>query len=220
MDKLYENTWQEKHRCVIEEFLELLNEKSNQFVLKGGTALLCCYGLKRFSEDIDLDSINPNIEPIINSFCIIHDYSYRIAKDTDTVKRFMINYGATGKPLKIEVSYRTKTIDKKNTTLINGIMVYDIDTLCIMKASAYSARDRIRDLYDLSFICNSYFDSLSDTAKKVAQIAVSYKGVEQFDYVISQQTDYLIDKDELATEFLSMCDKLDVLTEIEEEIER
>jgi predicted nucleotidyltransferase component of viral defense system len=36
-------------------YLLLLNKRTDQFILKGGTALARCYGLDRFSEDIDLD---------------------------------------------------------------------------------------------------------------------------------------------------------------------
>ena len=43
------------HKKVIIDFLNYLNSQTDQFILKGGTALMLCYGLNRFSEDIDLD---------------------------------------------------------------------------------------------------------------------------------------------------------------------
>ncbi|MDR0963142.1 MAG: nucleotidyl transferase AbiEii/AbiGii toxin family protein, partial [Clostridium sp.] len=71
--------WQETHGSVIRDFLEYLNDRSHDFVLKGGTALLSCYHLDRFSEDIDLDGKSPCIEDIVRSFCEQFDYTYRIA---------------------------------------------------------------------------------------------------------------------------------------------
>lgn len=89
--KIYD-TWREKHYKVISDFLSYLNKKTDDYILKGGTSLLACYNLDRFSEDIDLDGkSNRNIKKIVDEFCKISDYTYRIAKDTDTVKRFMIN---------------------------------------------------------------------------------------------------------------------------------
>lgn len=100
--------WKYKHGQVIKEALEYINSKSDDFILKGGTALKQCYGLDRFSEDIDLDSQNKNIEKYIKDFCEKHNYKYNVKKDTDTVKRYMINYGNDSRPLKVEISYRKK----------------------------------------------------------------------------------------------------------------
>lgn len=47
--------WREQHGVVISLFLKYLNSQTDDFVLKGGTALMTCYKLDRFSEDIDLD---------------------------------------------------------------------------------------------------------------------------------------------------------------------
>ena len=153
------NDWRDNHRVIIDNFLRFLNTRSDDFVLKGGTALLTCYNLDRFSEDIDLDSKNKrNITKIVDDFCNINGYSYTIPKDTDTTKRFMINYNNDDtKKLKVEVSYRRTNIKETEYTKINNILVYNINELCLMKAMAYSGRDNIRDLYDICFICNNYF---------------------------------------------------------------
>lgn len=209
--------WREEHGKVIAGFLKFLNSKTHDFVLKGGTSLMTCYNLDRFSEDIDLDSRNKHMEPIVKEFCDLHGYSYRVAKDTDTVKRYMIHYNETmGKPLKIEISYRRREIDPKEVTIRNGITVYNIDTLCIMKTNAYSGRDKIRDLYDVSFICNNYFDELSEPTKSLLRTAIEYKGMEQFDYIVEEQHDELIDEGKLAEDFLRMYEKLDLMYNNEE----
>ena len=207
--------WRVQHGEVITDFLNCLNgiNTLDHFILKGGTALMTCYGLDRFSEDIDLDGLNPDIEKIVNTFCFEQGFTYRTAKDTNTVKRFMIDYGNAGKPLKVEVSYRRKSIDPSEITKINGITVYDIEPLCIMKANAYASRDRIRDLYDLTFICNNYWSELSAPTQAIVRSTVEHKGIEQFDYLIQTQSDELIDNDKLAADFLKMFDRLDLLAD-------
>lgn len=211
------NEWQIEHGNVISLFLTYLNKKSSNYILKGGTALLSCYNLDRFSEDIDLDGIERNIVDIIDMFCKQNDFNYRIAKDTDTVKRCMINYGNIGKPLKVEVSYRRRDIDISETTIINGINVYNINALCIMKANAYTSRDKLRDLYDVCFICNNYYEQLSPSVISILRSAVEYKGIEHFDYIVKTQSDELIDISKLTEEFLKMFDQLGLLYDEEEE---
>jgi predicted nucleotidyltransferase component of viral defense system len=203
--------WRIAHGKAIRDFLAYLNRESGDFILKGGTALLSCYHLDRFSEDIDLDGRGGGLGEIVNGFCEKHGYTYRVAKDTDTVKRFMINYGNDSKPLKVEASFRRRNINPEETAKINGILVYKIDELCVMKTNAYSSRDKIRDLYDLSFICKTYFDELSDKTISFLRNAMEYKGVEQFDYIMREQKDELVDENKMVEDFLLMFDKLGLL---------
>ena len=89
-----EVNWRDLHGKVIKEFLSYINEQTESFILKGGTALAQCYNLNRFSEDIYLDSQKENIMHHIQAFCKLNHYDYRIAKDTVTVKRTFINLGS------------------------------------------------------------------------------------------------------------------------------
>ena len=216
-----EKDWQTNHGNFIEAFLLFLNKQTDQFVLKGGTALSLCYGLDRFSEDIDLDGRKQDIKEIVKRFCVNHGVNFRAAKDTATVKRCIIDYGNDVHPLKIEVSYRNKNLGleeaSKDWTQIHGIKVYDIDALARMKAMAYQGRDKIRDLYDLSFIVNNFSDGLSHQTKGMIRDTLSYKGIEQFDYLVATQQDTLIDKDRLAEGFLKMHEKLGLLLDEEEQ---
>jgi predicted nucleotidyltransferase len=202
--------WKSEHVKAIRSFLEYLNGRTDAFILKGGTALMECYGLDRFSEDVDLDgtSEDKSIGEHIAGYCESKGYTYRIAKDTDTVKRYMINYGNERTPLKVETSFRKRFVAPEETTKINGTTVYTIDAVCAMKAAAYLNRDKIRDLYDLSFICDRYWDSLSQPLISVVRNAVAHKGFEQFDYIVREQKDELIDVEKLADGFLNMYDKL------------
>lgn len=211
--------WKEMHGDVIDRFLLYLNSKTDQFILKGGTALLECYGLDRFSEDIDFDGKESNIGEYVAGFCEENQYDFRIAKDTDTVKRYMIHYGNDGKPLKVETSFRRKHIPAEEITKINGVQVYRINPLCTMKVNAYMGRDKLRDLYDIAFICGNYFEELQPEVKALLQNALMYKGIEHFDYIVSQERDELIDENRLAESFLAMFDQFDLLyTQEEKEI--
>ena len=209
--------WRIKHDNVIQEFLHELNQDSDSFVLKGDTALKQCYGLDRFSEGIALDSINGNIIPFAMNFCQKHHYELKITKDTKTVKRCLIKYNDTENQLKVEVSYRRRNIPQNEITKVNGITVYSIDRIAQMKATAYSARDKIRDLYDISFICNKYFDSLSPATKSFLCDSLSQKGLEKFDYLVKTQSDPLIDTNKLASDFLEATNKLGILFEDDEQ---
>ena len=78
LDVVIKGTWKETHKSVIEAFLGTLNNMSNAYVLKGGTALMECFGLNKFSVDVDLDSIDhESIFNIVKSFCKTHGYSPR-----------------------------------------------------------------------------------------------------------------------------------------------
>jgi predicted nucleotidyltransferase component of viral defense system len=203
--------WRIAHGKSIADFTGYLNEKSCGYVLKGGTALYLCYRLDRFSEDIDIDGRERTLVELVDGFCAARGYKYRVAKDTATVQRCMLNYGNAGKPLKVEASYRRREIGDDEITRINGIQVYKIETLCAMKANAYVSRDKLRDLYDVAFICNNYYDQLSPQARALLRSAVEYRGVEQFDYITREQSDELIDPDKLAEDFLKMYDRLGLL---------
>lgn len=197
---------------VLKAFVLALNKRSNSYILKGGTSLMLCYGLTRFSEDISLDAyhIIKGIEDIVNAFCQANSFTYRVAKDTNTVKRYMIYYGSN-KPLKVEISYRRKNIDSSEFTIVNGILVYTISSILTFKLNAYNQRDKIRDLYDVVFICKNYWSCIPKTLQLQLVDSLSYKGLEHFDYLISTQQDELIDSVVLGNGFLDLYNKLGLL---------
>lgn len=206
------NNWRDIHYNIIKNFLLELNNVCKNYILKGGTSLMMCYGLDRFSEDIDLDAFNTKagIEKFVGNFCNRYGYTYRVAKNTDTVKRYMIHYGGM-KPLKVEISYRRKNISENEITIINNILVYNICNILILKLNAYNGRDKIRDLYDVTFICRNYWEIIPDVLKIQVQDALSFKGLEYFDMIIKTQSDELIDNNKLASDFLELYNSLGLL---------
>lgn len=213
--------WHKRHGQVINDFLHFLNSRSHDYVLKGGTSLMQCYHLDRFSEDIDLDSTNKQLIPkIVDDFCAKHGYQYRVAKNTDTVKRYMIHYDENSyKPLKIEVSYRLREIPMDRVVNINGITVYNLNTIAYMKLNAYNARDKIRDLYDVTFLCKHHCDELSPQILDAMRDSLQYKGMDYFDSIVAEQFDELIDTDKLANDFLDVLDTLGLMYDGQEQCE-
>lgn len=100
-------------------------------------ALSRCYGLDRFSEDIDLDGDKQDIKELTRRFWDRFGFTMRVAKDTLRVKRCVIDYGVLEKPLKIEVSYQNQQISEQDWQIVGGIKVYSIGALARMKANAY-----------------------------------------------------------------------------------
>lgn len=213
-------SWQIEHEKVICDFLKYLNSITDEYILKGGTALLTCYNLDRFSEDIDLDSNNINkIKKIVDTYCTKKHYNYRSAKDTDTTKRFFIHYGNIIHPLKIEVSFRSLILNS-DCLKINGIQVYSINKLMNLKLNAYNTRDTIRDLYDITFIAKNYWHSLTPEIKSNLNESLHYKGLEHFDYILYTSNDKLINKDKLTVDFLELANKFNTLKRDDPELER
>lgn len=190
-----------------------MNTKSHHFILKDSTALLFCYGLKRFAEDMFIDSINADIEKYIHTFCL--ENNYQMIKDTSTTKRYWINDSNMTKPLKIEVAYHQKNIASSNITKINGMMVYRINPLFNMKINAYNRHSTIRDLYDIVFILQHYFNEISKESIEYFKNILTYRGLEYFDYLIHTQKDPFIDNDQLTCDFLEIFNQLELIDNYE-----
>jgi len=219
----------EEHKRMLGKTVKAINEDSSGFILKGGTALLLFYGLDRMSVDIDLDAagarsfeLREKLKGIIEDYSRENGWEYRIGKDTDAVQRFFIHYSKDNErlePLKIEVSFRNNEIEAEEVCSIEGIRVYTLDALAQRKASTYLQRDKIRDLYDICYICANKYSLLSKESKRLIRWALEYKGIEQFDYMIRTQPDPLINSDVLETRFLEALEKNGLLMNRESEKE-
>lgn len=134
-------------------------------ILKGGTALALCYGLDRFSEDLDFDCVKAlNLESSINEAFShlgkakphLRNPDISITKDTRTVRRYRIIYSGD-KNLKLETSLRN-TPDDDDIVEINGILTYQISCLIQQKLGALKGRTAARDLHDVVYLYINYFD--------------------------------------------------------------
>jgi len=200
-----------KHKEIMRSFLKYLNNVSNDYILKDGTALMFCYNLDRFSEDIDLDSANKGaILKITDRFCSKYGLSYRAAKDTNTVKRYLIDYGGS-KKLKVEISYRSGRVTADRVTKINGILVYKLDSLFSMKLSAFLGRSKLRDMYDICFMYKRYKRYIQKEQIYSLADALAFRRIEYYDFLISEQSDELIDNNKLANDYLDMFNDLGLI---------
>ncbi|WP_270983233.1 nucleotidyl transferase AbiEii/AbiGii toxin family protein [Campylobacter helveticus] len=182
--------YQKERIILIKEILPFFEDN---FVLKGGTALSLFYGLDRYSEDLDFDCKNNNMN-FINKLKKHKDFKFwkiSIKKDTDLVFRAMLDYGTCSHlgayPLKIEVSNRNKIFLQENklkTTKKDGVNIYELDELIKMKVIAFSGRDKIRDFYDLGFLLKNYPDKFSDEALFSIYEKISYAGVEELNLLL------------------------------------
>jgi hypothetical protein len=132
---------------------------STPMVLKGGTGLLLCYGLDRFSEDLDFDCPKKiSLESRIKSALLkkVANPQVKLLKDGDNVTRYRLT-GRTRQgdlSIKIETSHRDK-INPDDVSVINGIRVYKLPVLAGMKLAATDSRTAPRDLFDIHFIARS-----------------------------------------------------------------
>lgn len=194
MEKLGINTknlkkWQIER---LEVFKKILNKVGDNFVLKGGTALLLYYGLDRFSEDIDLDAFSDNMN-ICNKIKE-NNWEINVKKNTDTVYRIMLDYGAKNDngsyPLKIEISSRNKNLLNSKSLKynnINGVNVYNLDEILKMKLVAFGNRDKIRDFYDLSFFLEKEPNCFSNEMLKDLKAKMEYKDLDDLAFLLNKE---------------------------------
>jgi predicted nucleotidyltransferase component of viral defense system len=183
-------------RAIARDFSDL------PMVLKGGTALLLCYGLTRFSEDLDFDSprkfnIAGRIDRILSAKANSHEL--KIVKDTETVQRIKSHYqGIAGdRLLKIETSFRSSP-DESSVTVVNGIRTYKIEALIEQKIAALTNRTAARDLYDVAFLAKNYLNAFSPATKSTLKLMIQDLNA------LEQRFEDAFEEDEiLATEDLS-----------------
>ncbi len=153
----------------------LYNKLSKELVFKGGTALAKCYGLNRFSEDLDftvteeMDFIGM-IDKGLDEFRIIH-----LVKETrisDNSKKYKVKiegvlYKGTERTLcsiTLDFSLREKILFSPDISTIGHHMdiipVFEVyvmkkEEIMAEKVRAILTRKSARDLYDLVFLINN-----------------------------------------------------------------
>ncbi|OCR87727.1 hypothetical protein CFT12S00416_07825 [Campylobacter fetus subsp. testudinum] len=192
----------------VELIKNILPYFGDKFVLKGGTALSLYYGLNRYSEDLDFDCITNNMDCInrLKQCRDFNNWDISVKKNTDTVLRIMIDYGAVsylGKyPLKIEISSRNKILLRSNKleyNKFNNVNVYSIKDLIEMKATAFSGRDKIRDFYDLGYLLRKYPNEFKENTLFGIREKIIYAGEDELNLLLKDEIlDHkLISKDDI-----------------------
>mgnify|MGYP003387114423 CR=1 FL=1 len=170
---------QEEHLEVMTAICHGLRKKELPMVLKGGTALRLCYGLDRFSEDLDFDcakslKLESPIKEVFaqlgKSKAHLRNPDITIKKDTDTVKRYRVIY-AGDVNLKIETSLRG-TPNDDDIIEIHGILTYKISKLIQQKLGALNGRTAARDLHDVIYLYENFLDDFGE--QELEEIALLY----------------------------------------------
>ena len=145
------------------EILKKLSEKP--LIFKGGSALMFFYGLDRFSEDLDFDC---NYKISVGNLVKVLEAigSVNLKKDTDTVKRLIVSPCGKDFSVKVEISLRGYPPLRSPIKVENALCVYDINDLFRQKINALVKRHTARDLYDVGFIVEKYYDVLLPELKK------------------------------------------------------
>jgi predicted nucleotidyltransferase component of viral defense system len=185
-------------------------------VLKGGTALLLCYNLPRYSTDLDYDGFSYNLDLSKNIEDGVKKSNLKVKeiitkKDTDTVKRYMLHCEeAPFDPLKIEISFRNMDylINNKDCfSAINGINVYSINHLADFKANAFLERTTARDIYDLAFLLKKYPDAISNDLVKSCYDKFKAVGMDYYEGLM--KSDEIIKKYDCESILLTLNEQLD-----------
>ena len=142
--------------------------------MKGGTALMLCYGLDRFSEDIDFEgnkkiSLENKMKAGLKK--VNAEAKLSIVKDTETTQRIKMEYFCQGakRRLKIEVSYR-QGFESEQVKQVEGIQVFTIDQLIQQKINACLNRKTSRDFYDMAFLSHRYTGRVEKHQEEIQQI--------------------------------------------------
>jgi len=146
------------------EVLDKLNSKRilERLVFSGGTMLRLCFGLNRFSVDldfwvikkIDYDTLFADIKK-----CLIDDYSIVDSANKFYTLLFEIKAKRFPRSLKLEIRKETKKIATEQaiaySVYSNTQVFLNVVTLKDMmsaKVEAFLARKEIRDVFDMEFL--------------------------------------------------------------------
>ncbi|MFQ0999999.1 nucleotidyl transferase AbiEii/AbiGii toxin family protein [Gilliamella sp. BG6] len=163
---------QKEHHILMKELAVNLND--TPLVLIGGTALYLCYGLDRFSVDIDLDTSKKiNLESRIKNNLPhkIKLNNLRHIKDTPVNSKYNLNYiNSCGNENNLVIEMKIKENTEIPFTIIDDIKVAKINYLIKAKIECLEERTKSRDLYDLSFLTEKFKKEFThDDIKKLTQ---------------------------------------------------
>lgn len=158
------------HIAILFAISKLFPEK---LMFKGGTALMLCYGLDRFSEDLDFNVVDKSldvkeslekIKSFLKDYNILIDYKIEEKTQETTIYFYGPLYKNTNNTRcksTIDFSKRTDYLSNGTVSRINHIYyefpIFYINTLDIKeilaeKVRAIMTRQKARDVYDLYFL--------------------------------------------------------------------
>jgi predicted nucleotidyltransferase component of viral defense system len=187
-----------------EIILFILYKKYNQnLVFKGGTALTKCYGLDRFSEDLDFtadkeESFNKTIKKGLNDFYI--DYLNEEKKHKNSIDltywiKGPLYNGQKNSMCKIllDINLVEKTIKKPEIKKIGlnieeiplfEVVVMNENEILTEKIRAIMTRNKARDLYDTYYlILKKATTSIKEIQEKLDRLEKKFNKKEFYDKI-------------------------------------
>lgn len=167
------NIYQQEKDYYQYKILSYLSEEQD-LIFKGGTALQKAYGLPRFSEDLDFNSLKTNVKEkmkkLVNWLNTMGENTILKNENTSETSysaRLVIEgilfrknpKGLCG--IEIDISFRETTILKPNTIELAPqysdirpflFQVMNLQEITAEKIRAIMTRNKARDLYDLHFL--------------------------------------------------------------------
>ncbi len=170
------------------EVLEKLNSRKflNYLVFGGGSMLRLCFGLNRFSVDLDFWIIkNIDTDKLFND---LRDYLSGFYELTDSANKFFtllfeIRSKDYPRRLKIEIRKETKKIKTEQVIAYSKyynmqvfLKVVSLQEMMKAKIEAFLERKEIRDIFDIEFLLKKgiSIDESSENLKKIL------KGIDSF----------------------------------------
>ena len=147
--------------------LVVLYDKYSSLYFKGGTCLQKCYGVKRFSEDLDFNYENINLDDLLTYFKNYFPFEFEIKdrKKTDFGETIIILIkgllydGSRQSLCKLSFDFRLgdtyqKTVLKEVNSIYEDVPSYhvltlDLEELLSEKIRAILTRTKARDVFDL-----------------------------------------------------------------------
>ena len=197
--------WHAAHKEVESAFLAFLGTDS-PFVLKGGASLMFCYGLDRFSENLDFDSLDQEAELANYVQAFAHANGYECSSgNVGALRVCTIRYGGP-KPLEIRSSFGRWRAPASGITIVNGIKTYSLEAIAQMKLCAYMARGKVCDLYDVCWLASTHWNEFSAPVRESFTFSLAEKGIEQFEIALHEQPDEFFDEERLLQLYLRACE--------------
>lgn len=175
------------------EVLERLNSKRilNNLVFGGGTMLRLCFGLNRFSVDLDFWVIKKidyqKLYQDLNN-CLKPFYALKDAANKFYTLLFEIKSPDYPRNLKIEIRKEPKKIPVEPAIAYSKysnrqvfLPVVSLPDMAKSKISAFLGRKEIRDVFDLEFLVKKGI-SLEGTSYTLKRVSKGIDSLNKYDY--------------------------------------
>ncbi len=177
------------------EVLEKLNSKRllSGLIFAGGTALRLCYGLNRFSVDLDFwiaTKSEPKVLFLKLKNCLREVYEIRDAANKFHTILFEIRAKGYPRSLKIEIRKKPRKIRgetaiaySRHSNVQVFLKVISLEEAMISKIEAFLNRYEIRDLFDIEFLLKKGV-SINASNEELSGIIKGLNSLTKKDYTV------------------------------------